>query len=96
MGGIVMSLGHCVITWLVPGAGVAAGHPTISIWHQRLHRGMPCDMVGPRNGKWLVWYFEEGIVESDHLIIGSAGGSSSKIITWTTQPVLHIKIEPQC
>ena len=47
-----MSLGHCVITWLGPGAGVPAGHRTISIQHQRLHRGMPCDM-GLRK---TVWY----------------------------------------
>ena len=49
MGGIVMSLGHCVITWLGPGAGGASGHPAIRIQLQRLHRCMV----------WCgrVWYF---------------------------------------
>ena len=45
-----MSPGHCVITWLGPGAGGgASGHPAIRIQLQRLHRCMV----------WCgrVWYF---------------------------------------
>ena len=96
-----MSLGHCVITWLGPGAGEPSGHLTISIQLQRLRR-VWCDM-GRHNTVWcglLGWFdmaklcfFVASYGTREHITIGRA---DSKTIIGTTWPALLIGFEFQC